>query len=139
MRKLLTEQLVAKGIAAPELPDPPPFTPTRRSSWTSPDRLRRHRWIPPFPAEFARMGFPLTDNGASTVIPGLYFCGVHFLRERKSSVLFGVARMPGHRGPIPRRTTHATRVALIRRSWQLPDISVRQTDRKRANRGVKTA
>ena len=25
MRKLLTEQLVAKGIAAPELPDPPPF------------------------------------------------------------------------------------------------------------------
>ena len=25
MRKLLTEQLVAKGIAAPELPDRPPF------------------------------------------------------------------------------------------------------------------
>jgi putative flavoprotein involved in K+ transport len=36
------------------------------------------------------MGFPRTDNGASTVVPGLYFCGVHFLRKRKSSVLFGV-------------------------------------------------
>jgi putative flavoprotein involved in K+ transport len=36
------------------------------------------------------MGFPLTDNGTSTVVPGLYFCGVHFLRQRKSSVLFGV-------------------------------------------------
>jgi len=36
------------------------------------------------------MGFPLTNNGASTVVGGLYFCGVHFLRKRKSSVLFGV-------------------------------------------------
>ena len=35
IRKLLTEQLPTKGITAPELPDPPPFTPTRRSSWTS--------------------------------------------------------------------------------------------------------
>jgi putative flavoprotein involved in K+ transport len=42
-----------------------------------------------FPA-FDAMGFPLTDNGTSTVVPGLYFCGVHFLRKRKSSVLFGV-------------------------------------------------
>jgi putative flavoprotein involved in K+ transport len=42
-----------------------------------------------FPA-FDAMGFPLTDNGASTVVPGLFFCGVHFLRKRKSSVLFGV-------------------------------------------------
>jgi putative flavoprotein involved in K+ transport len=24
------------------------------------------------------------------VVPGLYFCGVHFLRTRKSSLLFGV-------------------------------------------------
>jgi len=46
------------------------------------------RWIR-FPA-FDAMGFPLTDNGASTVVPGLYFCGVHFLRKRKSAVLFGV-------------------------------------------------
>jgi putative flavoprotein involved in K+ transport len=46
------------------------------------------RWVR-FPA-FDAMGFPLTDNGASTVVPGLFFCGVHFLRKRKSSVLFGV-------------------------------------------------
>ena len=36
------------------------------------------------------MGFPITDNGASTVVPGMYFCGVHFLRKRQSAVLFGV-------------------------------------------------
>jgi putative flavoprotein involved in K+ transport len=26
----------------------------------------------------------------TTAAPGLYFCGVHFLRTRKSSLLFGV-------------------------------------------------
>jgi len=36
------------------------------------------------------MGFPLTDDGASTVLPGLFFCGVHFLRKRKSALLPGV-------------------------------------------------
>jgi hypothetical protein len=29
-------------------------------------------------------------DGASTVVPGLYFCGVHSLRKRKSSLLIGV-------------------------------------------------
>ena len=57
MRKLLTEQLVAKGIAAPELPDPPPFTPTRRSSWTSPDSVRS--FVPPDSA-------PTTPAGCSS-------------------------------------------------------------------------
>jgi putative flavoprotein involved in K+ transport len=39
---------------------------------------------------FDSMGFPITHDGASTVVPGLYFCGVHFLRTRGSSLLFGV-------------------------------------------------
>lgn len=46
------------------------------------------RWVR-FPA-FDPDGFPLTHDGRSTVVPGLYFCGVHFLRTRKSSLLFGV-------------------------------------------------
>ena len=98
IRKLLCEQLPAKGIQAPELPDPPPFhaNPPRELDLTGfgavifacgfrPDYAR---WVR-FPA-FDAMGFPLTDDGASTVVPGLFFCGVHFLRKRKSSVLFGV-------------------------------------------------
>jgi putative flavoprotein involved in K+ transport len=36
------------------------------------------------------LGFPIQKDGASTVIPGLYFVGVHFLRKRKSSLLIGV-------------------------------------------------
>ena len=42
------------------------------------------------PGAFDELGFPLQVDGASTVAPGLYFVGVHFLRKRKSSLLFGV-------------------------------------------------
>ena len=41
------------------------------------------------------MGFPLTHDDAGTAVPGLYFCGVHFLRKRKSSTLFGVGEDAG--------------------------------------------
>jgi len=39
---------------------------------------------------FDELGFPIHEEGASTVAPGLYFVGVHFLRKRKSSLLIGV-------------------------------------------------
>jgi putative flavoprotein involved in K+ transport len=98
IRTLLTQQLPTRGITAPDLPDPPPFqadpplqldlTGFGVVIFTSGFRPDYTRWIR-FPA-FDATGFPLTDNGASTVVPGLYFCGVHFLRKRKSAVLFGV-------------------------------------------------
>jgi putative flavoprotein involved in K+ transport len=43
------------------------------------------------PGGFDELGFPLQVDGASTVISGLYFAGVHFLRKRKSSLLCGIA------------------------------------------------
>jgi putative flavoprotein involved in K+ transport len=46
-------------------------------------------WVP-WPDAFDDAGFPLHVDGASTVIPGLYFVGIHFLRKRKSSLLIGV-------------------------------------------------
>ena len=48
------------------------------------------RWVQ-LPA-FDPMGFPIALDGASTIFPGLYFCGVHFLRTRASSLLFGVGQ-----------------------------------------------
>jgi putative flavoprotein involved in K+ transport len=45
-------------------------------------------WLP-WPHAFNEMGFPLQKDGASTVVPGLYFVGVHFLRTRKSALLLG--------------------------------------------------
>ena len=46
-------------------------------------------WLP-WPEAFDELGFPLQRDGVSTVVPGLFFVGVHFLRKRKSSLLFGV-------------------------------------------------
>jgi putative flavoprotein involved in K+ transport len=98
MRTLLADRLGAGGIAVPEMPDPPPFhhepvlevdlhgfgavilTSGFRPDYTS--------WVR-FPV-FDHLGFPLVADDLSTAVPGLYFCGVHFLRTRSSSLLFGV-------------------------------------------------
>ncbi len=98
IKKLLTNELSAKGIPVPELPDPLRFRadPPRELDldgfgvviFTSGFRPDYARWVH-FPA-FDDAGFPLADDGASTVVPGLFFCGVHFLRKRKSSLLLGV-------------------------------------------------
>jgi len=42
------------------------------------------------PGAFDELGFPIHRDCASTVAPGLFFVGVHFLRKRKSSLLIGV-------------------------------------------------
>jgi putative flavoprotein involved in K+ transport len=42
------------------------------------------------PDAFDGYGFPLHENGASTVVPGLHFVGVHYLRKRKSALFIGV-------------------------------------------------
>ena len=98
IRAMLSNQLAAKGMAVPELPDPPTFCadPPRELDLdgfgvvicTTGFRPDYARWVR-FPVIDA-MGFPITHDDASTVVPGLFFCGVHFLRKRKSSTLFGV-------------------------------------------------
>jgi putative flavoprotein involved in K+ transport len=98
MCRALREQLPAKGRRVPELPEPPPFAADPPSEvkldrfgaiiFTSGFRPDYARWVH-LPA-FDDLGFPLASEGASTVVPGLYFVGVHFLRKRKSSLLFGV-------------------------------------------------
>jgi putative flavoprotein involved in K+ transport len=95
---LLREQLPAAGLDVPDLPLPPPFVADPPLEvdldgfgtvvFTAGFRPDYARWVG-LPA-FDEWGFPLTEDGASTVVPGLYFVGVHFLRTRKSSLLFGV-------------------------------------------------
>jgi putative flavoprotein involved in K+ transport len=98
IQQILRDQREIAGRPAPELPDPPPFHAdppleldlTRFGAiiFTAGFRPDYGGWVR-FPA-FDPMGFPLTDDGASTVVPGLFFCGVHYMRKRKSSLLFGV-------------------------------------------------
>lgn len=87
------------GFPDPDIPEPEPFDPA------SPDRVSLdgfgavifaggfrpsyQSWLP-WQEAFDDMGFPIQREGASTVVDGLYFVGVHWLRRRKSALLFGV-------------------------------------------------
>jgi putative flavoprotein involved in K+ transport len=56
---------------------------------TSGFRLDYRSWVD-LPV-FEQLGFPVTDADCAAA-PGLYFCGVHFLQRRSSSLMFGVGR-----------------------------------------------
>ena len=95
VRKLVAERCLPR----PEIPEPKPF------HGEAPEDVNLsgfgvvvfaggflpdyESWVR-FPGAFDELGFPVHEEGASTVAPGLYFVGVHFLRKRKSSLLNGV-------------------------------------------------
>lgn len=96
----LVDNLVSiRGLKPAALDDPEPFTSSPPNSidlahigsviFAAGFRPDYRSWLP-WPDAFDTWGFPLTQDGASTVVPGLYFVGVHFMRKRKSSLLIGV-------------------------------------------------
>ena len=87
-----------RGLPEPDIAEPEPF------DGTAPETLDLsgfgavlftggfrpdYRWIR-VPGAFDELGFPIHVDGASGAAPGLFFVGVHFLRTRKSSLLYGV-------------------------------------------------
>lgn len=92
------------GVEVPELPDPGSFSPTTRNEinlatfgtalFTGGFRPDYRSWLP-WPEAFDTEGFPIHSDGDSTVVEGLHFVGVHFLRTRKSALLFGVGEDAG--------------------------------------------
>ncbi len=88
-----------RGVEAPAPAEPEPFdggAPERvdlsgfgAAVFTGGFRPDYRSWLP-WPAAFDDHGFPLQRDGESTVVPGLLFVGVHFLRTRKSALLMGV-------------------------------------------------
>lgn len=90
---------VKSGIAVPDMPDPEPFDAAAPDSipldalgavvFACGFRPDYGRWVAA-PEAFDALGFPLERDGASTIVPGLSFCGVPFMRKRKSSLLLGV-------------------------------------------------
>ena len=98
IRSRIVEFCAQRGLEAPEMPDPAPFQVEGPESvdladvgaviFTSGFRPDYAGWIRL--DAFDEMGFPIQQDGASTVVDGLYFCGAHFLRNRKSSLLLGV-------------------------------------------------
>ena len=97
---LVRRHVAERGIEAPAIEEPGPFVaaaPTRLPTarfgsviHASGFRPAYRDWLP-WPEAFDDLGFPIHRDGASTVVPGLHFVGVHFLRTRKSSSLLGVA------------------------------------------------
>jgi len=98
LRRLILDFCAQADLDPPELPDAPSFDPAAPQQLdlddfgvilhTSGFRPDYRAWV--HLAAFDDMGFPLQVDGASATVPGLYFCGVHFLRKRKSSLLMGV-------------------------------------------------
>ena len=88
-----------RGDPEPEIPEPQPFDPAspERASlkgfgavlFAGGFRPSYQSWLP-WADAFDEMGFPIQRDGKSTVVEGLYFVGVHWMRQRKSALLFGV-------------------------------------------------
>ena len=98
-RELVRKLVAERGLEDAGLADPEPFEAAAPESLDARDfgavifaggfRPDYRSWLP-WQDAFDVHGFPLHRDGASTVVPGLYFVGVHFLRKRKSSLLGGV-------------------------------------------------
>ena len=100
IRNLVKQAASHSSTRPPELPDPEPLKTDPQAEIKARDvgaviftcgyRPAYRSWVQ-FPDAFDDLGFPIQHDGASTVVPGLYFMGTHFLRKRKSSTLFGMA------------------------------------------------
>lgn len=99
LKQLFGKYAAGRGLPAPEMPDPEPldaappehldlsgFGAVIFAGGFRPDYAS---WVQ-IPGAFDELGFPVHEEGASSVAPGLYFAGVHFLRTRKSSLFIGV-------------------------------------------------
>ncbi|MGI8632031.1 MAG: flavin-containing monooxygenase [Solirubrobacterales bacterium] len=99
LKGLFTKFADEQGMPAPEMPAPAPLavdTPEHVDLdgfgaviFAAGFRPDYGSWVN-IPDAFDELGFPVHDEGASTVAPGLYFVGVHFLRNRKSAFFLGV-------------------------------------------------
>jgi putative flavoprotein involved in K+ transport len=99
MIALIRSLAAERGLAQPQIPEPEPFSADAPEEldlsgfgavvFAAGFRPDYESWVD-FPGAFDELGFPIDHDGASTIVPGLYFAGVHFLRKRKSALLIGV-------------------------------------------------
>jgi putative flavoprotein involved in K+ transport len=100
LRRLIAASCAQHGRCAPEMPPAPRFVagPNKPLDlnalgavvFTSGYRPDFRSWVG-FTEAFDDLGFPMQENGSSTLISGLHCMGVPFQRKRKSATLLGVA------------------------------------------------
>jgi putative flavoprotein involved in K+ transport len=96
---LVRSSAAARGLPTPQIDEPQPFRADVREEldlsgfgavvFASGFRPDYASWVH-FPGAFDDFGFPIQRDGVSTLVAGLYFIGVHFLRKRKSALLNGI-------------------------------------------------
>jgi len=96
---MIRKACIEKGLDLPEMPPPAPFASSAPTSldvrrlgaviFTCGYRPDYASWIH-VAGGFDELGYPIQEDGSSTVVPGLHFMGVHFQRKRKSASLLGV-------------------------------------------------
>jgi putative flavoprotein involved in K+ transport len=99
LKQLIRKTAAEHGLPQPEMPDPEPFDGQAPELvplagfgaviFAGGFRPDYRSWLP-WPAAFDDLGFPVQADGTSTVVDGLHFVGVPYLRTRKSPLLFGV-------------------------------------------------
>jgi putative flavoprotein involved in K+ transport len=99
LKQLFGKAAEKLGLPKPTMPDPEPFAVRAPDVislagfgaviFTGGFRPEYRSWLP-WPTAFDDLGFPIQADGASTVVEGLYFVGVPFMRTRKSPLLIGV-------------------------------------------------
>ena len=99
LRDLVLGSCASNGTQPPDLPAPTAFEPRPVEAVAGHEigsvvvaagfRSRYTEWIE-VPDLLDEQGFPRNVDGESVVAPDLHFVGVHFLRRRRSALLFGV-------------------------------------------------
>jgi putative flavoprotein involved in K+ transport len=99
LMNLVRKTVAERGLPQPDIPEPEPFTAETVEEvnldgfgavlFAGGFRPSFDTWVR-CPGVVDEFGFPIQEDGASTVVHGLYFAGVHFMRTRKSATFFGV-------------------------------------------------
>ena len=99
LMNLVRKTVSERGLPQPDIPDPEPFIAKAPEEvnldgfgaviFAGGFRPNFDPWVR-CPGAFDEFGFPVQEDGASTLIDGLYFVGVHFMRTRKSATFFGI-------------------------------------------------
>jgi putative flavoprotein involved in K+ transport len=100
LKKLVVATADKLGLDSFDMPDAPELQGPGRTEidladygtviFTGGFRPAYLEWLP-WTDAFDADGFPIQVDGASAVVPGLFFMGVHFMRRRKSALLAGMA------------------------------------------------
>ena len=99
LMNLVRKTVAERGLPQPDIPEPEPFTAETVEEvnldgfgavlFAGGFRPSFDTWVR-CPGVVDEFGFPIQEDGASTVVHGLYFAGVHFMRTRKSATFVGI-------------------------------------------------